>query len=281
MKKWALGGRKLWIFGSVFLFGVPAVALYGGGFRVGGYLGPLPASYYDDEPCFTTTIQSSQVGDIREVRVNPRGVLEDNNPNTYLRCSDFANENRIICHAGFPDGTIASCSDLAGPRSLPDIDDRVYLVFNTAAPVGTENCEVVIEKTYGEANPACRTGSPPGTGGSGGGSSTCNAQNAIATISHGQTATVPPNACVRLQVNTTWSSINPLIQAQPQENGVNTSYPVPFTASSCVGTSAGSLVNNWDEKYLVDGSNPSGNWNCDAFVKFQGTGSNVRFAFYH
>lgn len=274
--------RQGWLFGAISLFGVPAAALYGGGLINGAYLGPLPADYYDDEPCFTPTVAvtSDSVTQLTEVQVNPRGVLDDGNPNTYLRCSSYANLTLVVCHVGLPDGRVATCSDRAGPPVLPDLDDRVYMVIDDAS-TNIERCDIVIEKTYGEANPACRVsgtgGSGGGTTGSGGASSTCNAANAAATLSTGQSTTIASNACVRLTVDPTWSSVNPLIQAQPGTG----SYPVPFTATSCAGSSSGSLTGDWDQKYLIDGSETAANFGCDVFVKLGGTGSMVKFVYYN
>lgn len=279
-----------WIFGAVFLFGVPSLAFFGGGMRTDGYIGPLPSSYYDGEPCFTDSVHSYTEFGLVEVQVNPRAVLEDGDPNTYLRCSDFANLNRVICHVGFPNGTVASCSDTAGPRNLPDLDDRVYIVIDPGSP-GSDNCDIVIEKTYGEANPACRPASTGGASGTGGGSSTggfsssgggtgtgsCNASNAAAVLSTGQSTTIASNACIHLRVDPTWSSVNPVIQAQPG----TAAYPVPFTATSCAGSSAGSLVGNWDQQYLIDGPNPASNFGCDVFVQLQGTGAAVQFGYFN
>src|SRR6478609_6882435 len=199
MKKWALNRRGLLIFGGVFLFGVPAAAVFGGGLVSGGYLGALPTTYFAGETCFPPLIDKTTVGDLVEVRINPRGVLEDNNPDTYLRCQDHANENRIICHAGFPDQTIATCSDIDGPHTLPGPDDRVYMMIKPNAVPNAE-CEIVVEKTYGEANPSCR---PPDTTG---GTPACNDTNALMTLTQGPGGTtVPNNACVKLKIDD-WDS---------------------------------------------------------------------------
>lgn len=279
MNGWALNGRKTKIFLAVFLIGVPATAFYGGGYRSNGYVGPLPSSYFSGEPCFTSTVSKRVELGLTEVAVNPRGVAEDGNAKTYLRCQDFANFNQLLCTAGFADGTIATCNDPDGPRVLPGPDDRVYMVIDTSVTnPSVQNCDITVESNYGEANPACRAGGGGGSGGSGGGgSSTCNATTAVATLNHGQSTTVASNACVRLKVEPTWSTINPQMQAQPG----TASYPVPYSYASCAGTGSGSLTGNWVTSYLIDGnSGMSPNINCDIYVQLQGGGSAVQFAYY-
>lgn len=272
-----IGRQRTWIFGAVFLFGVPAAAFFGGGFRTGSYMGPLPSTYYAGEPCFPATISSYTEDGLTEVMINPRGVASDNDPKTYLRCSDIANTSRIICHAGFPDGTVATCSDTISPRTLPSLDDRVYMVLDLAA-TGSDTCDIVIESSFGEANPACRASGTGGTSGTGGSPPTgsCNASTAAATLSTGQSTTIASNACVRLKIDPTWSSVDPIIQAQPGTS----SYPVPFTATSCKGNSSGSLTGDWNQNYLVDGPGATANYNCDVFVQLQGSGSAVKFVYY-
>lgn len=273
---------------GLFLVGVPAAAFYGGGGGSGWYFGSMPSNWFTGEPCFTSTIETDVRNGIREVRVNPAGVLNDGNPNTFLRCQDFANQNRLVCAAGFPDGTVVSCGDDFGPKRGPGPSDKVYIVLDTTNPA---SCDVVIESAYGEANPACRgtvgTGGTSGTGGTtstggtatggtGGTNATCNATNAQAVLSTGQSTTIASNACVQLKVDPTWSTVDPLIQALP---GTST-YPVPFSVSSCKGTQTQSFTGDWSQNWLVDGQGAAANIGCDIFVKLQGDGSTVKFTYY-
>lgn len=278
---------------GLFLVGVPAAALYGGAQGTGWYLGPLPSNWFNSnvygvEPCFTDTIETDVRDTVREVRINPAGVANDGDPNTYLKCTDFANQNTLVCQAGFPDGTVVKCGDINGPKRGPGPTDRVYMLVEENAP--QNGCDIVIESVYGESNPACRTsgtGGSTGTGGSmgtggvvatgGSSGSACNASTAAAVLSTGQSTTVASNACVQLRIDPTWSTVDPNIQAQPGTSA----YPVPYTATSCKGTSSGTLVGDWDQDWLIDGQGATTNFGCDVFVKLQGTGTAVKFVYYN
>jgi hypothetical protein len=146
---------------------------------------------------------------------------------------------------------------------------------------GSTECELTVSTgfQYGIADPKCRAGgggSGNGSGGSSGGSSTCNASNAAAVLTTGQMTTIASNACVRLVNETSWSTINPKIQAMSG----TASYPVNFTATSCTGSGSGSLTGNWVERFLIDGPGTATNNQCDIFVKLNGNGSQVQFSYF-
>lgn len=267
---------KLRLVAGLSLLGLPAAAWYGGGLMLGAYYGPLPTYYYEDVSCFTDTVSFYEESGLIEVQVNPRGVQEDGNPNTYLRCVDYGDdEGRVICHAGLPDGKVISCNRNLPYWQLPELDDRVYIIYDTS---GVENyCELIVEKSFGEANPACRPTS--GTGGSGGGpSAPCDASNADAILSTGQSTLIPSNACVQLRVDPVWSQVNPQIEGQP---GTSV-YPVPFSYTSCAGNGSGVISGNWVKSYLVDESSSSQpNFHCDVFLRLEGNGSLVNFVYYN
>jgi hypothetical protein len=152
---------------------------------------------------------------------------------------------------------------------------------------GSTECEITVSTgfKYGIADPKCRAqsgsgggggGGGSGSGGSSGGTSTCNASNAAAVLTTGQMTTIASNACVRLVNETSWSTINPKIQAMSG----TASYPVNFTATSCSGTASGSLTGNWVERFLVDGPGSTANNHCDVLVKLYGNGSQVQFSYF-
>lgn len=172
----SLRGKQAWIFGAVFLIGMPAAAFWGNytvfpGPTVGGAVAVDVPNTVASETCFPSTIDSAPISDgsnITEVRVNPRGVLQDGVANTFLRCHisgiSGTTPTKTQCVAGYDNGKVAYCNQVGGPTTLPDLDDRVYMTIDTAAPDPSKNCTIVVQKSYGEALPQCRNSSgTPGT----------------------------------------------------------------------------------------------------------------------
>jgi hypothetical protein len=260
------------------LLGGQAVGFFGGGYIQGGYIGQLPADWYDDQVCTTAgiTLTTHTVLDIRQWEIKPGLLRDDGNPNTYIRCSITASLDEMVCNVGFSDGTVLACNDDGGPHQLPGEDDTVYITMEEAP--GTL-CEIVIGTgdTFGIGDPKCRT---PTTGSGGGGGNTpqiCDASTAVAVLRTGQGTTIASNACIRLVNEGTWSSVNPYLQPEPGTN----SYPVPYSYTYCGGQGSGSLTGNYINSYLVDGSSASTlNYKCDLFVKLGGNGSAVQFRYH-
>ena len=263
------------------------------------FVGPLPPNLHNRESCFTDTIEliDDTVLGLYEVRVNPEGVLNDGDPNTYLKCDDQGNET-YSCTAGLPDGRIANCYDILGPFNMPKPGDRVHLYID---PNDDSICDVIISKVYGEDNPHCpggpgtsgtggasgtggsgstggstSTGGTTGTGGSGGGSAACNASNASRVIVTGQETTIASNACVQLKNDAAWGTVNPSIQSKPSA----ASFPVPYRYTSCQGNGTANFSAAWETDYLGDGGAVSSNFGCDIFVKLGGNGDLVTFQYY-
>lgn len=233
------------------------------------YIGNVPNGFYDDEPCFTETIDIffDPIVGMQEVRVNPTGVANDGDPDTFLSCHDQGQQT-IGCIAGFPDGTVATCFDGFGPHVLPEDGDEVFLLID---PNDDSFCDVVVQRKFGQDNPNCRESAGTGGTSSGGGSSTCNASTASAVLSTGQSTTIASNACLQLKIDPSWSTVNPYLQ--PMSG--TTSYPVPFSYSSCVRDGTGTLAGDWVNVYLVDGPDAAPNFGCDVFVKLGGNGQGV------
>jgi hypothetical protein len=271
------------LFSGALLF----VALPASGFvqiSSNSFIGNVPDGLYDGEPCFPEVIDifNDPVVGIDEVRVNTLGVVSDGDPDTFLTCYDQGNET-VACMAGFPDGTIANCYDIVGPHVLPEPGDQVFLLID---PYDNLYCDLIVQRKFGEDNPACReetgTGGSTSTGGTGssGGSSSgtvCDATNVDAILNTGQSTTIANNACIRLVMEPSWSSVNPAIQPM---SGTS-SYPVPFTYTSCKGSGSASLLGDWQTTFLVDGPNPAANFGCDIFLQLTGNGQSlVKFSYF-
>jgi hypothetical protein len=287
---------RLFIGGAILCAAGSAYALYGGGlvFRNenDGYLGTESVlnTWFLDEPCFTDKpIQRNEYPDIDEVEfvVDVLGVEEDTDPKTFVRCRQIQ-RNQMTCELGTSDGTVASCVDATAPSQLPEPGDVVRLLFDLIAP---SICDVVVERNYDVIDPKCRgpvgsggasgSGGSPSSGGSSGsggsgGSATCNASNAQATLTTGQSTTIASNACVRLKNESAWSTVDPKLQALP---GTAT-YPVPFSYTWCSGSSSGSLAGNYANTFLINGPGSAANYSCDIFVKLGGNGSQVQFQYF-
>lgn len=263
------------------LIGGSAVANFGPSGDPGmSYIGPVPNSWFQGQPCPEGPIHFSQDPNLPEIHrweIDPVGVEEDGDPNTYLRCRLLRPVESILCQVGLADGSVVSCNANEGPYQLPQDGEVVLMSIDTY--LGAGRCEVHVSTgyKYGIADPKCRAqGGGGGSGGSSGSSSTCNAANAAAVLTTGQMTTIASDACVRLVNESSWSTINPKIQAMSG----TASYPVPFTATSCSGSSTGSLTGNWVERFLVDGFGVTPNNYCDVFVKLQGNGSQVQFSYF-
>lgn len=176
--------KRTIIAGTVALLAAPtALAITGGAFVNGGYIGPLPSTWFAGEPCLTqpiTFVQES-VGQISEWQVDVSAVANDGNPNTYARCILRANNQTNTCIVGLADGTVIGCRDESGPHLLPREGDILYMNFDTQ---DLDFCNVFIgtDDQFGEADPKCRSIE---TGGSGGGGSTslgCTAANSTPVV---------------------------------------------------------------------------------------------------
>jgi hypothetical protein len=180
--------------------------------------------------------------------------------------------------AGFPDGTIANCYDVVGPHVLPQAGDEVYLLID---PSDNLYCDLIVQRKFGQDNPNCRdetgTGGGTSTGGTTNGSGQCNDANVDAILSTGQSTTIAGDACIRLVVEPSWSTVNPAIQ--PMSG--TASYPVPFSYQSCAGNGTGALLGDWQQAYLVDGPTSAPNFGCDVYLKLTGSSQNlVQFSYF-
>lgn len=270
-RKWLI---RLGVAGSVMFLGVPAIAFFGGGFIHGGYLGELPASWFEEEVCTTEgiTLTTQSIFHIRQWEIKPSILRDDGDPNTYVKCSITASLDEMVCNVGFPDGTVLGCGDDGGPHQLPREGDTIYITMDEAP---STHCEIIVGTgdSFGIADPKCRQ--PEGTGG-GGSVSTCSAATAAAVLNTGQSTTIASNSCIQLVNQPTWSSVNPSIHPYPG----TASYPVPFSYTSCAGGGEGSLTGNFNAAYLMDGPNPGPNYGCDIFLKLEGNGSPVQFTYW-
>lgn len=212
--------------------------------------GFLPEGTWDDEPCFPETIDTLEdtTFDTFEVRVNPAGVRNDGDDDTFLLCQD-AGDDTINCMAGFPDGQVSTCVDTRGPHILPEEDDRLYMFFNDQG-----DCDVHVERVYGEPNPNCRT--------------ECNAETATVTVNHQDEVTVEAGTCARLTIPDGWGPITPHVESLPETDD----YPVSFHAESCNGSKSASFTQDWEKAGLVQADS-----SCEIFVRFDNP---VKFAYY-
>lgn len=295
IKKIGRSNIKLLLSGAILCAGGSAYAVYGGGIEYyglnDGYLGDdaILDEWFDDEPCFTTKpIQRNEYPEIdaAEYVIDVSGVENDGNPATFVRCIQIT-RGQMSCELGTANGQVAACLDITAPSQMPEPGDVLRLVFDVGGP---DFCDVVIERSYDIIDPKCRAGGGSGgssgsggagsggssSGGAGGGGGTCNASNAQATLTTGQTTTIASNACVRLKNETAWSTVDPKLAAMP---GTAT-YPVPFTYSWCSGSSSGALTGNYQNTFLINGQGSATNYGCDIFVKLGGSGSQVQFQYF-
>ena len=139
-----------------------AVAFSGGGFITGGYIGPVQTSWYEEEACATGPISFAEdpVFRIQEWRVDVAGVRDDGDPNTYARCQAYgsATFHELLCSVGLPDGTAIVCNDVRSSQSIPEAGDDLYMAFAVDSQGEIEECEVVVSRSFGEADPKCRVG---------------------------------------------------------------------------------------------------------------------------
>jgi hypothetical protein len=161
-----------------------ALAVTGGAQVEGGYIGPLPASWFDGEPCITQPITyvEDDIGGVNEWQVDVSAVANDGNPNTYARCIMSANDQTNTCIVGLADGTVIGCEDESGPHLLPREGDILYMSFN---PYELSLCSVFIgtHDQFGEADPKCReTGEGGGSGGGSSNSLGCTAANSTPVV---------------------------------------------------------------------------------------------------
>src|SRR5690606_21542905 len=171
--------------GAVVLLAAPAaVALtggatfFGGSFR--GYIGPMPAGLFANEPCNTEPITFVEGLLTDEWQVDVSAVANDGDPNTFARCTLLANNQTNTCVVGLPDGTIIACRDESGPHVLPSEGDMLYMNF-LKSDVFTCNVVVGTADRFGVADPKCRESS--GTGGSGSSSSLgCSSSNSTPVV---------------------------------------------------------------------------------------------------
>src|SRR5690606_20147506 len=118
--------------------------------------------------------------------IDPVGVEEDGDPNTYLRCRLLRPAESILCQVGLADGSVISCNANEGPYQLPQEGEVVLMSIDTYP--GGGSCEVYVSTgyKYGIADPKCRaSGGSGGSGGSNNPSGTCNAANAAAVLTTG------------------------------------------------------------------------------------------------
>ncbi len=129
---------------------------------------PFDPADYAGETCFPETIDVNEPpgSDVLELRINPAGVLNDGDENTFLVCHIIGDQ--VECLAGTPDGNRWGCQDTHVAAVFPDLGDRVTFLYDTVG--GETACFLTIERAFGEDNPACRgsssTGGSSGTGGS-------------------------------------------------------------------------------------------------------------------
>ena len=197
MGKFKFGAKT--VLASLLLLSIPVLAESGGGELFGtAVIGPLPASWFPDisggvgEPDYECTPETYRIlkGFTTQYQINVSGVANDGDPDTYLRCTDFANLQSLSCIAGLgrtinDEPRVVGCRDLQGPHVLPRPGDVAYLRLVVEYPdeinnpdgtvVPETSCEIFIGTgdAYGEANPNCRgadtgTGGTAGTGGSSG-----------------------------------------------------------------------------------------------------------------
>lgn len=178
--------------GAVVLLAAPtAVAITGGtNFFTGlnrGYIGPMPAALFANEPCNTEPITFFDGLLTNEWQVDVSAVANDGDPNTFARCTLLANNQTNTCIVGLSDGTIIACRDESGPHALPTDGDILYLNF-LKSDVTTCNVVVGTHDRFGEADPKCRE-SNNGTGGSGSGSGLgCDSGNSTPVVKAAVTA---------------------------------------------------------------------------------------------
>ncbi len=294
--------NKLLLGGSVFFAASSAFAIYGDGYEyfsdTRGFIGDETVldAWFADDPCFDDKpIQYTAYPDVAsgEYLVDPEGVALDNNSKTFFRCRQVQS-GQMTCELGLADGTVVACTDGEGPARLPQPDDLVRLAFYFDSefpndPGTYDVCDIVVERSYGEADPKCRADTGTGGSGSGGSSATgggssggtvCDATTAQAVLGTSMDVNIASNACVRLKNEVSWSTINPKLVAV-SENG--SAYPVDFSYSApCTGQSGtGTLTGQWNEAYLFDGTNDSQpNFGCDVYVQLEGDGSLINFNYY-
>lgn len=167
--------------GAAVLIAAPtAWAISGGAFVNGGYIGPLPASWFADEPCNTEPITFVQDDFIDEWQVDVSAVANDGDPNTYARCILKANNQVNVCIVGLADGTVIGCRDDSGPHLLPREGDMLHLDF-LRDDIDFCNVSIGTHYQFGVADPKCREPEM----GTGGGTSTglgCNATNSTPVV---------------------------------------------------------------------------------------------------
>lgn len=167
--------------GAAALIVTPAAfAISGGAQFNGGYIGPLPTSWFDDEPCNTEPITFVSDEFIYEWQIDVSAVADDGDPNTYARCLLKANTQTNLCIVGLPDGSVIGCRDNIGPHLLPQPGDTLYMDFVQG---DTSICNVSIgtHDTFGEADPKCRE-PVMGTGGNTSTGLGCNAANSTPVV---------------------------------------------------------------------------------------------------
>lgn len=178
--------KRIWIkrtvlAGAAVLVAAPtAWAISGGAFFSGGYIGPLPTSWFENEPCNTEPITFVQDDFSDEWQVDVSGVANDGDPNTYARCILKANNQTNVCIVGLADGTVIGCRDDSGPHLLPREGDTLYLDF-IRNDIDFCNVSIGTQDAFGVADPKCREPQTGSGGGSSGGLG-CNAMNSTPVV---------------------------------------------------------------------------------------------------
>lgn len=147
-----------------------AGAFSGGWFSNDPYVGTIPSSYFSGEICQDAPIvhQQDTTFDVQEWAFDVVGVRDDGDPNTFISCK-FINSTigNMRCLGGLPDGRVLNCPDANSASTLPHPGDRVFMTFagmDSPDSEAGDACDVVIERSFGQPNPACRVGSVPPPG---------------------------------------------------------------------------------------------------------------------
>lgn len=160
--------------------GGAAVAFTGGADVQDWWVGTPDADWWAEEDCAPEVIgfQEDTALNYLEYAVNVDGVVNDGDPNTFLRCHQRGHFQELRCMVGLADGTVAACSDREGTHSLPESGDVVYINYSrNLTPSGSNPpvqkngyaiCGIIVERSHGVANPLCRaSGDGDGDGGDG------------------------------------------------------------------------------------------------------------------
>lgn len=162
--------------------GGAAVAFTGGADVQDWWVGTPDADWWAEEDCAPEVIgfQEDTALNYLEYAVNVDGVVNDGDPNTFLRCHQRGHFQELRCMVGLADGTVAACSDREGTHSLPESGDVVYINYSrNLTPSGSNPpvqkngyaiCGIIVERSHGVANPLCRAsgdGDGDGDGGDG------------------------------------------------------------------------------------------------------------------